>query len=344
MKRVEDREERLFISALMMPPAERDRFLALACNSEPLLHAHVIRLVESAESSASMFDESQMPARREGLERQIGPYSVIHEIGEGGCGVVYLAEQMLPVRRQVALKVIKLGMDTNDVIGRFSAERQALALMDHPGIAKVLDAGATPAGRPYFAMELVRGIKITDFCAQVRASVRDRIALFIQVCQALEHAHQKSIVHRDIKPSNVLVTLCDGTAIAKIIDFGIAKAMQGRLTEHTLHTALGQIVGTPEYISPEQTIPGSGHVDLRSDIYSLGVLLYELLTGNTPFGIASASRRAIDAVGSSLHAAEPLSPSTYLRELLRPRSRNPAFPRDDIAVQWMRQVRGDLDW
>src|SRR5258707_1239938 len=214
---------------------------------------------------------------------RIGRYKLLQQLGEGGCGLVYMAEQEEPVRRRVALKVIKLGMDTKQVIARFEAERQALAMMDHPNIAKVLEAGATDAGRPYFVMELVRGIKITDYCDQNDLSIRQRLDLFIEVCQAIQHAHQKGIIHRDIKPSNILVTLHDGVPVPKVIDFGIAKATQGELTDKTVYTQLQEFIGTPAYMSPEQAEMSGLDIDTRADIYSLGVLLYELLTGKTPF-------------------------------------------------------------
>jgi len=227
---------------------------------------------------------------------RIGPYRLLQEIGHGGCGVVYMAEQEKPVRRRVALKVIKLGMDTRQVVARFEAERQALALMEHPNIARVLDAGATDAGRPFFVMELVGGIKITDYCDQNHLPTRRRLDLFILVCRAIQHAHQKGVIHRDIKPSNVLVATQDGVPVPKVIDFGIAKATQGRLTDQTLFTAFEHLLGTPAYMSPEQAQLGGQDVDTRSDIYSLGVLLYELLTGKTPFDTHEMLAGGLDAM------------------------------------------------
>ena len=220
----------------------------------------------------------------------IGRYKLLQEIGEGGMGVVYMAEQREPVRRKVALKIIKPGMDTREVIARFEAERQALALMDHPNIAHVLDAGATESGRPYFVMELVHGIPITEYCDRNDLTTRERLELFVQVCQAVQHAHQKGIIHRDLKPSNVLVTLHDGMPVPKIIDFGVAKATNQQLTEKTVFTGFGQMVGTPLYMSPEQAELNGLDVDTRSDIYSLGVLLYELLTGHHAVRQGAAAR------------------------------------------------------
>ena len=208
---------------------------------------------------------------------RIGRYKLLEKIGEGGCGVVYMAEQEEPVRRRVALKVIKPGMDTHEVVARFEAERQALALMDHPHIARIFDGGATDAGRPYFVMELVRGLRITDYCDQKQLSTRQRLDLFMQVCQAVQHAHQKGVIHRDLKPSNILVTVNDGVPVPKVIDFGIAKATGQRLTDKTFFTRFQQIIGTPAYMSPEQAEMTSLDIDTRSDIYSLGVLLYEML-------------------------------------------------------------------
>src|SRR5262245_53449811 len=240
-------------------------------------------LQQAVESPENMTPTFVSPGPTEKPGDRIGRYRLLQEIGHGGCGVVYMAEQEEPVHRRVALKVIKLGMDTRQVISRFEAERQALALMDHPNIAKVLDAGATEAGRPYFVMELVRGVKITEFCDEAKLPTRERLNLFIQVCRAVQHAHQKGVIHRDIKPSNILVTVNDGVPVPKVIDFGIAKATEGRLTNKTLFTAFEQFMGTPAYMSPEQAVMTSLDIDTRSDIYSLGVLLYELLTGKTPF-------------------------------------------------------------
>ena len=219
----------------------------------------------------------------EGPGTVIGPYKLLQQIGEGGMGVVFMAEQTEPVQRTVALKIIKPGMDTRQVIARFEAERQALAMMDHPNIAKVLDAGTTDTGRPYFVMELVKGVPITKYCDEKHLPLRERLELFVQVCQAVQHAHQKGIIHRDIKPTNVLVAEYDNQAVPKVIDFGVAKATAQKLTERTMFTEFGQVLGTLEYMSPEQAKFNQLDIDTRSDIYSLGVLLYELLTGSTPF-------------------------------------------------------------
>ncbi len=275
----------------------------------------------------------------------IGRYKLLQQIGEGGCGIVYMAEQDEPVRRRVALKIIKLGMDTKSVIARFEAERQALAMMDHPNIAKVFDAGATDTGRPYFVMELVRGIKITDYCDAQKLSIRQRLDLFIQVCQAIQHAHQKGIIHRDIKPSNVLVTEHDGAAVPKIIDFGIAKATTGqRLTDKTLFTAFEQFIGTPAYMSPEQAGLGGLDIDTRSDIYSLGVLLYELLTGHQPFDSAELHRAALDEVLRTLREKEPPRPSAKLTTLTEQELTLAAERHQTAPAKLSSLLRGDLDW
>jgi eukaryotic-like serine/threonine-protein kinase len=275
---------------------------------------------------------------------RIGRYKLLQEIGEGGCGVVYMAEQEEPVRRRVALKIIKLGMDTKSVIARFEAERQALALMDHPNIAKVLDAGATETGRPFFVMELVRGVKITDFCDQNNLAARERLNLFIQVCHAIQHAHQKGVIHRDIKPSNILVTLHDGEPVPKVIDFGIAKATQQRLTDKTLFTAFEQFIGTPAYMSPEQAEMSGLDIDTRSDIYSLGVLLYELLTGKTPFDPKTLAAAGLDEMRRIIREQEPVRPSTRLSTMLDAERTDVAKRRQSDLPKLIHFLRGDLDW
>jgi len=275
---------------------------------------------------------------------RIGRYKLLEQIGEGGCGVVYVAEQTEPVRRRVALKVIKLGMDTKAVVARFEAERQALAMMDHPNIAKVFDAGTTETGRPYFVMELVRGIRITDYCDQNQLSTKERLDLFIKVCHAIQHAHQKGIIHRDIKPSNIMVTLHDGVPVPKVIDFGIAKATEARLTEATVYTQLHQFIGTPAYMSPEQAEMSGLDIDTRSDIYSLGVLLYELLTGRTPFDAKELVKGGLEAMRRTIRQAEPPRPSTRLSTLQGEALTATAKQHGTEGGQLLRLIRGDLDW
>ena len=277
-------------------------------------------------------------------EAMIGHFRLLEKIGEGGFGVVYVAEQKTPVRRRVALKVIKLGMDTRSIVARFEAERQALAMMDHPNIAKVFDAGATETGRPYFVMELVRGIKITEYCDQNKLPTRARLDLFIKVCQAIQHAHQKGVIHRDIKPSNILVTLHDGVPVPKVIDFGIAKATQGDLTDKTVYTQYQQFIGTPAYMSPEQAEMSGLDVDTRSDIYSLGVLLYELLTGRTPFDATELMSMGIDAIRKAIREKEPIKPSTRVAALQGEELNSTAARRSSEAPRLIHLLRGDLDW
>ncbi|MGE5295827.1 MAG: serine/threonine protein kinase, partial [Solirubrobacterales bacterium] len=293
-------------------------------------------------------DPSPSPtaALSEFLERpgsQIGRYRLQSVLGEGGMGIVYLAQQEHPIKRLVALKVVKPGMDTKQVIARFETERQALALLDHPHIAQVFDAGATEVGRPYFAMEYVKGIPITEYCDKHKLGTAERLRLFIPLCQAIQHAHLKGIIHRDIKPSNVLVILHDETPIPKIIDFGIAKALNQRLTEKTLFTEQGQLIGTPEYMSPEQAELTGLDVDTRTDIYSLGVMLYELLTGYTPFDSEDLRSKGYAQMQRIICEQDPLKPSTRLTSL-GGKAEDIARRHSATVDQLRKSVRGDLDW
>jgi eukaryotic-like serine/threonine-protein kinase len=344
-----DRIEGIFSQALEFRPEERTAFLAGACGQDSGLIQQVQRLLQAHEAAEGFLPEQPknepmaLPLA-EKLGDRIGPYKLLQQIGEGGCGVVYMAGQEAPVRRRVALKVIKLGMDTKQVIARFEAERQALAMMDHPNIAKVFDAGATETGRPYFVMELVRGIKITDYCDQGNLATTQRLELFVQVCRAIQHAHQKGIIHRDIKPSNILVTVNDGLAVPKVIDFGIAKATQGRLTDETLFTAFEQFMGTPAYMSPEQTVMTSLDIDTRTDVYSLGVLLYELLTGRTPFDAKELLASGLDEMRRTIREKEPARPSIRLSTMEASDLRELARQRQAVPPKLIHLVRGDLDW
>jgi serine/threonine protein kinase/tetratricopeptide (TPR) repeat protein len=273
---------------------------------------------------------------------RVGPYRVIQLLAQGGMGLVYVAEQSEPVRRRVALKVIKAGMDTREVVARFAAERQALAVMDHPNIAKVLDGGVTDDGRPYFVMELVKGVPITEYCDTNRLSTRERLTLFIDVCNAVQHAHQKSVIHRDLKPSNVLVMLQDGKPVPKVIDFGIAKALSQQLTERTLVTQIGQTVGTPAYMSPEQADASALDVDTRTDIYSLGVMLYELLVGRLPLDPAEMGLPAF-MMRLAAHEPHPTTPSGRLATLGNAAGSAASHRRTDVKAL-RRELKGDLDW
>jgi len=275
---------------------------------------------------------------------QIGPYKILSILGEGGCGMVYLAEQQQPIKRRVALKVIKPGMDTKQVIARFEAERQALALLDHPHIAHVFDAGTTEGGRPYFVMECVKGVPITEHCDRHKLRVEERLGLFLSICEAVQHAHQKGIIHRDIKPSNILVAIEGDRAIAMIIDFGVAKALSQSLTDRTLITEQAQMIGTPEYMSPEQAEMTSQDIDTRSDIYSLGVLLYELLTGVLPFEARSLRAGGPDHIRRTIREEEPKTPSTRLSTISAEESARLAQLRRTDVRTLNRRLHGDLDW
>jgi serine/threonine protein kinase len=330
-------------------PAERSDYLDEACGQDADLRERVEALLARHEAAGN-FLESVSPdlvAMRDesSTERPgtvIGPYKLLQQIGEGGMGTVFMAEQSVPVQRKVALKLIKPGMDSSQVIARFEAERQALALMDHPNIAKVLDGGTTPSGRPFFVMELVKGVPITRYCDEHHLTPRERLELFIPVCQAVQHAHHKGIIHRDMKPSNVMVCLYDGNPVAKIIDFGVAKATGSKLTEHTLFTEFGQVIGTFEYMSPEQAELSQLDIDTRSDIYSLGVLLYELMTGTTPLERKRFKEVAYLEVLRLIREEEPPRPSTRLStaEGLPAIAANRSLEPKKLSGL----VRGELDW
>jgi serine/threonine protein kinase/tetratricopeptide (TPR) repeat protein len=332
-------------------PAEWDEQLKQACHGDDELQNRVRSLLRAHAEPGSFLEQPAVavdatvlhePSISEQAGTVIGPYKLLQQIGEGGMGVVFMAEQAEPIRRTVALKIVKPGMDTRQVIARFEAERQALAMMDHPNIAKVLDAGTTDSGRPYFVMELVKGVPITKYCDEKHLSLRERLELMLPVCQAVQHAHQKGIIHRDIKPSNVLVAEYDNHAAPKVIDFGVAKAMSQKLTERTMFTEFGQVLGTMEYMSPEQSKLNQLDIDTRSDIYSLGVLLYELLTGSTPFEGKRLHEAAFDEMLRIIREEEPPKPSTRV-------SSSDTLPsiaanRHTEPTRLSKDVRGELDW
>ena len=320
-------EEILFNAARQLPLDERKGYLDEACRHDPAMLARVDNLLQAAEQADAVFEQPPVgltevdhttrkidscAAEAEQAGTHVGRYKLLQQIGQGGFGTVWMAEQTEPVKRRVALKIIKLGMDTREVIARFEAERQALAMMDHPNIAKVLDAGATKNGRPFFVMELVKGISLTEYCDERRLNTKQRLELFTDVCSAINHAHQKGIIHRDIKPSNILVTLLGDKPVPKVIDFGIAKATQLELTDKTLFTHFEQFIGTPVYMSPEQAALSGLDIDTRSDIYALGVLLYELLTGKPPFDSKTLVAAGYDEMRRIIREEEPPRPSVRL--------------------------------
>src|SRR5262245_21678253 len=371
--------EEIFHAALAKPPDVRAQFLAAACAGDEQLRHRVEALLHAHENPGSFLAAPPMPTETidaptpEQPGARIGPYKLLEQIGEGGFGIVFMAEQIEPVRRKVALKILKAGMDTKQVVARFEAERQALAIMDHPNIAKVFDGGTTGSvgwaessrptsgksvqsvgledsahptsvsGRPYFVMELVKGIPITEYCDQNHLTPTQRLELFIPVCLAVQHAHQKGIIHRDLKPSNILVTLHDTKPVPKIIDFGVAKALGQELTDKTLFTGFSQMVGTPLYMSPEQAGMSGLDIDTRSDIYSLGVLLYELLTGTTPFTRERFKKVAYDEIRRIIREEEPPKPSTRLSDSTNSLPSISA-QRHMEPAKLTKLVRGELDW
>jgi eukaryotic-like serine/threonine-protein kinase len=355
MNDLPNRDAVIFTEAVDLSADARAAYLERACGGDAKLRQRVEALLQTHDHVGDFLEESPqkatIEARIDGSTNErpgdwIGRYKLLQQIGEGGCGVVYMAEQEEPVRRRVALKIIKLGMDTKGVIARFEAERQALALMDHPNIAKVFDAGATESGRPYFVMQLIRGDKITEYCDQNSLSTEERLKLFIQICQAIQHAHQKGIIHRDIKPSNILVTTTvEGGALPMVIDFGIAKATTNQpLTDKTLFTAFEMLVGTPAYMSPEQAARTSVDVDTRTDIYSLGVLLYELLTSATPFDVGELLKKGLDEIRRVIREQEPVRPSTRLSKMTEADLTTVAERRKSEPPDLIRMISGDLDW
>jgi serine/threonine protein kinase len=370
MKATRHGEDEVFDAAReLSDPGERRAFLERACNGDEKLRARVEGLLAAQAEAEQFFAEGCLPrslsgpapaaswsastasgsarqgkAAEESVGTRIGRYKLVQKIGEGGCGVVYMAEQEEPVRRRVALKIIRLGMESRSVIARFEAERQALAMMDHPNIARVFDAGATEHGSPYFVMELVRGVRITKYCDKNHLGIRQRLDLFIQICHAIQHAHQKGIIHRDIKPSNIMVALHDGVPVPKVIDFGISKATDARLADGLSFTAYAQLIGTPDYMSPEQADQSGLDIDTRSDIYSLGVLLYELLTGKTPFDTKELLGSGLDDFRKTLRERAPPRPSDRLLTIPRSEVSTAAECRQTDPSSLYSLIRDDLDW
>src|SRR4051812_15153581 len=349
-----DDEAIFHVARKIEAPEARAAYLAQVCGADRGLRGEVDALLSAYDRERSFLESPPVAPdgtataawshSTEGPGATIGPYKLVEQIGEGGMGLVYMAEQQRPLRRMVALKIIKPGMDSRQILARFEAERQALGMMDHENIAKVFEAGTTETGHPFFVMELVRGIPIHEFCDQKRLTVRERLELFIPVCQAVQHAHQKGIIHRDLKPSNVLVTMHDVRAVPKVIDFGIAKALGPSLTEHSLYTGFAQLVGTPLYMSPEQAEMNQLGVDTRSDVYSLGVLLYELLTGTTPFDKETLGGSGLEEMRRMIREDEPPRPSARVSTLQARAASASSQRRGTDPRRVSATLRGELDW
>ena len=344
-------EKSIFLEAFELEPHERQAYLQEACEGQPELLAAVTELLREHASDDNLVDEpiaslpkfdAQGNAYSAGVA--IGPYTLKEQIGEGGFGLVFVADQEKPVRRRVALKIIKPGMESREVLARFEAERQALALMNHPNIARVIDGGITPTGQPYFVMELVRGVPLCEFCDSHRLSTKERLQVFVSICSAVQHAHQKGIIHRDLKPSNVLVTLLDGKPLAKVIDFGVAKAIGQSLTGNTIYTRFAAMIGTPAYMSPEQAEMSAVDIDTRADIYSLGVLLYELLSGKTPFDRGRLDSASFDELRQIIREEEPPRPSARIGSLSQKVANTISAARQIEPAELKSHVQGDLDW